>query len=93
MLSIISLHFADYSREVKVTGAENTLKSILYGLLAIIIMIIVAVIFFVIVLYVIKFAADFVFGDNALEANWAVLSAVLLTAATLIGGVYSSYDE
>lgn len=78
---------------MKVTGAGNALKSILYGLLAIVIMIIVAVIFFVIVLYVIKFAADFVFGKDMLQANWAVLSAVLLTAATLVGGVYSSYDE
>lgn len=71
----------------------GALKGILYGLLAILVMIVIAIVFFIIILFIIKFAAEMVFGAGQLDASWAVLSAVLLTAATLIGGVYSSYVE
>jgi hypothetical protein len=48
-------------------------------------------VFFVIVLFIIKFAADAVFGSGFLGADFAVLSAVILTAVSMLGG--ARYSE
>lgn len=73
-------------------GLSETLKAIIYGLLAIILMVVISIVFFILVLFVVNFSAEFIFGKDALSANYGVLSAVILTAATLIGGVYSTYE-
>ncbi len=65
---------------------KRTTMDILYTLLSILLMIVLAIVFFIVILFIIKFAADIVFGDGALAANYAVLSAVILTAVSMLGG-------
>lgn len=69
---------------------KGALKSLLMTILYLVIYIVFAIVYFVVVLFVIDFAAGLVMED-ALSANFAVLSAVILTAATLIGGGAISY--
>lgn len=68
-------------------GVKKTLTDILYTLLSILVMIVLAIIFFIIILFIIKFAAEVVFGAGVLNADYAVLSAVILTAVSMFGGV------
>ncbi len=65
---------------------KKTVTDILYTILSILISIVLAIVFFIIVLFIIKFAADAVFDAGDLTANYAVLSAVILTAVSLLGG-------
>ncbi|NLN71940.1 MAG: hypothetical protein GX137_04020 [Thermoplasmatales archaeon] len=69
-------------------SAVKTAKDILYALLSILVMIVLAIIFFIIILFIIKFAADTVFESVTLSADFAVLSAVILTAVSMLGGAY-----
>ncbi|NLL95265.1 MAG: hypothetical protein GX224_05900 [Thermoplasmatales archaeon] len=73
-------------------GATDTLKAVVFGVLAVIMMVVIAIVFFIIVLFIINFSAEVIFGVGKLSADYAVLSAVILTAATLVGGVYSTYE-
>lgn len=72
-------------------SAVKTAKDVIYALLSILIMIVLAIVFFIIILFIIKFAADAVFGSGALGADFAVLSAVILTAVSMLGG--ARYSE
>ncbi|MDD4185254.1 MAG: hypothetical protein PHX75_01225 [Candidatus Methanomethylophilaceae archaeon] len=72
-------------------SAVKTATDIIYALLSILVMIVLAIVFFVIVLFIIKFAADAVFGSGFLDADFAVLSAVILTAVSMLGG--ARYSE
>jgi len=67
-------------------GAVKTAKEIIYALLSILVMIVLAIVFFIIILFIIKFAADVVFDGAVLSADFAVLSAVILTAVSMLGG-------
>ncbi len=73
-------------------GATDTLKAIIYGLLAIVLMVVIAIVFFILVLFIVNFSAEVIFGAGKLSADYGVLAAVILTAATLVGGVYSTYE-
>lgn len=66
--------------DLKKTGMD-----ILYTLMSILLMIVLAIIFFVIILFIIKFSADLVF-DSGLSTDYAVLSAVILTVVSMLGG-------
>ncbi|MGI6472155.1 MAG: hypothetical protein ACOX1N_03705 [Candidatus Methanomethylophilaceae archaeon] len=70
---------------------KKTLMDILYTLVSILITIVLAIVFFIIILFIIKFAAETVFSADALSANYAVLSAVILTAVSMLGGAKYAY--
>lgn len=65
---------------------KKTLMDILYTLVSILITIVLAIVFFIVILFIIKFAAETVFNVGDLDANFAVLSAVILTAVSMLGG-------
>lgn len=73
-------------------GFKDKILDVLSAVLVIVVMIVLAVVFFMIVLFIIKFASDLVFGNGGLSSDYAVLSAVILTAASLVGGSRYSYD-
>lgn len=65
---------------------KKTVTNILYTLISILISIVLAIVFFIVVLFIIKFAAEAVFSVGDLDADFAVLSAVILTAVSMLGG-------
>lgn len=72
---------------------KGALKSFLATILYLVLFVIFAIIYFIVILFVIKIAADLVFESGTLDTSWAVLSAVVLTAATLLGGGASYFGD
>lgn len=70
-------------------GLKEGFEAVLVTLAAAIVLIIVGVIFFGVTLWIINVASGLFFGAG-LEANWAVLSASLLSVGALIAGALSS---
>ncbi len=49
-----------------------------------VLLILLGIVYFIVALFILKVAAEFVFGASV-DVNWALLSAALLTAAALLG--------
>ncbi len=67
---------------------KEELMAVLMMIVVSLILILLSIVYFIITLFVIKVAADVVF-DNAVDENWAVLAAALITLGTMIGGAVS----
>jgi len=61
------------------------LKAIFVTVIASVLLILLAIIYFGLTLWIIKGASDLFFGTG-LEANWAVLSAVILSTGSILAG-------
>ncbi|MFH1683171.1 MAG: hypothetical protein ABIA37_05240 [Candidatus Woesearchaeota archaeon] len=64
---------------------RNSVLAILATVAASVLLVILSIIYFGIILWVVKTASKFFFGEG-LETNWAVLSAAVLTAGSIIAG-------
>lgn len=62
----------------------NGVSALLLTILASVVLIFVGIIYFMITIWIIKVGASWA-GFGALEANWAVLTAGIVTAAAMVG--------
>ncbi|NIQ07942.1 MAG: hypothetical protein GWO20_20165 [Candidatus Korarchaeota archaeon] len=63
----------------------SSVETLVVTFVATVLLIILGIIYFGITLYIVKVASNLFFGKG-LEANWAVLSAALLTFGALLAG-------
>ncbi|NIQ04562.1 MAG: hypothetical protein GWO20_02165 [Candidatus Korarchaeota archaeon] len=63
----------------------SSVEALVVTFVATVLLIILGIIYFGITLYIVKIASNLFFGKG-LEANWAVLSAALLTFGALLAG-------
>lgn len=69
---------------VKIMKGIGTAGSLVVGIVASVILIVMGLIYFVIALAIVKFGAGML-GYTELHANWAVLSASLISVGSMVG--------
>lgn len=67
------------------TRFKDGIFAILATVAASIMLVALSIVYFGVILWVVKTASKFFFGEG-LETNWAVLSAAVLTAGSIIAG-------